>query len=59
MTFDSAQQHESEEAERSLEGDAQFAYHLERITRKFKCTISAENAELLLDILGPTWSTTR
>ena len=32
--------------------DALFAYHLDRVTSKFKMVISAENAELLAGLLG-------
>jgi chromosome segregation and condensation protein ScpB len=32
--------------------DAERAYHLERVTSSFKMVISAENAELLTELLG-------
>lgn len=36
--------------------DAARAYHLERVTRKFKMVISAENAELLAELLGDDYN---
>jgi hypothetical protein len=32
--------------------DALYAYHLERVTKKFTTVISADNAELLARMLG-------
>jgi hypothetical protein len=59
MTLDSVQQKEPGLDERFAEHNAQFAYHLERVAQKFKYEISPENAELLLELLGPTWLATR
>jgi hypothetical protein len=52
--------HPSEETEpeevnayrRQADQDALRAYHLDRVTGKFKMVISAENAELLAGLLG-------
>jgi hypothetical protein len=41
------------EAERTTRADADRAYHLDRVARKFKYVISQEKAELLLGLLGP------
>jgi hypothetical protein len=35
-----------------LDADALYLYHLERVTKKFKTVISADNAELLGRLLG-------
>jgi hypothetical protein len=37
---------------RTTDQDALRAYHLDRVTRKFKMVISAENAEVLAGLLG-------
>lgn len=37
---------------REIGQDALFAFHLDRVVRKFNMTISAENAELLAALLG-------
>jgi len=37
---------------RHPEQDALRAYHLDRVTSKFKMVISAENAEVLAGLLG-------
>jgi hypothetical protein len=39
-------------AYRANDQDALYAYHLDRVTSKFKMVISAENAELLAGFLG-------
>ena len=39
-------------AYRQKERDALYAYHLIRVTGKFKMVISAENAELLAGLLA-------
>jgi hypothetical protein len=36
----------------SMDRDALYAYHLERVTKKFKTMISADNVELLARLLG-------
>ena len=39
-------------AYRQNEKDALYAYHLDRVTSKFKMVMSAENAELLAGLLA-------
>lgn len=39
-------------AYRVMDQDALYAYHLDRVTSKFRMVISAENAELLGELLA-------
>jgi hypothetical protein len=39
-------------AYKGTDQDALRAYHLDRVVSKFKAVISAENAELLAELLG-------